>query len=367
MAQLGFGCMRLPMIGGAEGAVDTAQFSQMIDAYLAAGFDYFDTAIVYLGGQSETALRECLVGRYPRESFRLTDKLSGSQFEKEEDIRPLFERQLANCGVEYFDCYLMHAMASEVYEKFKRCRAFETVAQLKAEGKVRRMGISFHDKPAVLERILTEHPEIELVQIQLNYLDLDNPSIESGAVYEVCRAHGKPILVMEPVKGGALAELPPQAQAVFDALGGGSAASYAIRYCAGFEGVETVLSGMSTLGQMHDNLSYMTDLHPLSDAEHAAIARVRTILKQENTVACTACRYCIAGCPMQIRIPDLLSCLNTHRRYADWGSSFYYGTHTAGCGKASDCIKCRQCEQACPQHLPITQLLQECAAVFETA
>ncbi len=365
MAQLGFGCMRLPMIGGAEGTVDMAQFEKMVDAYLASGFDYFDTAIVYLGGQSETALRDGLVKRHPREAFRLTDKLSGSQFEKEEDIRPLFERQLKNCGVEYFDCYLMHAMAAEVYEKFQRCHAFEVAQQLKAEGKIRRMGISFHDKPAVLDRILTEHPEIEVVQIQLNYLDLDNPSIESGAVYEICRKHGKPVLVMEPVKGGGLADLPESAQAVFDELGGGSAASYAIRWCAGFDGVETVLSGMSTLAQMQDNLSYMVDFMPLDEKELAAIERVRAILKQENTVACTACRYCVAGCPMDIQIPDLLSCLNTHRRYADWGSNFYYGTHTANHGKASDCVECRQCEGACPQHLPITELLRECANVFE--
>lgn len=365
MAQLGFGCMRLPMIGDALSAVDTDQFSQMVDAYLAAGFDYFDTAIVYLGGQSETALRDCLVRRYPRDAFRLTDKLSGSQFTTQDDIRPLFERQLANCGVDYFDCYLMHSMSEPVYEKFQGCHAFEVIAQLKAEGKLRRMGISFHDKPAVLDRILTDHPEIEVVQIQLNYFDLDNPSIESGAVYEVCRKHGKPVLVMEPVKGGGLADLPEAARAIFAALGPASPASYAIRWCAGFDGVETVLSGMSTLDQMRDNLSYMTRFQPLSEAELDAVARVREILKQENTIACTACRYCVAGCPMDIRIPDLLSCLNTHRRYADWGSNFYYGAYTANHGKASDCIGCRQCERICPQHLPITQYLAEAAGAFE--
>ena len=364
--KLGFGCMRLPMIGGAEGEVDQAQFNQMIDRYLGAGFRYFDTAHVYLGGKSETAIREGLVKRYPREAFLLTDKLSGSCFQSEADIYRLMDTQLEATGAEYFDYYLMHALSAEVYQKFLSCNAFEAVRKMKAQGKLRHMGISFHDKASVLERILSEQPDIEAVQIQFNYLDYDNPSIESKAVYDVCRRFQKPILVMEPVKGGGLSDLPAEAAEIFAALGGGSPASYAIRYAASFPGIEMVLSGMSTLGQLEDNVSYMEDFRPLNQEELKAVEQVREILKAQNTVACTACRYCVPGCPKHIQIPDLFACLNTKRRYQDWSSDFYYKVNTKDHGKASDCVGCRQCERICPQHLPITQLLKETAATFET-
>ena len=357
MKKLGFGCMRLPMIGGPEGTVDQAQFNQMIDRYLGAGFCYFDTAHVYLNGQSETALREGLVKRYPRARFFLTDKLSGSCFSTEEEILPLFQRQLAAVGTDYFDCYLMHSMSAETYEKFQKLHAFEIVNTLKIQGKIRHMGISFHDKPQVLAKILTEHPEIEVVQIQLNYLDYDDPSIESGGVYEVCRKFEKPILIMEPVKGGALAALPPEAQKLLDACGSGSAASFALRYAAGFPGVEMVLSGMSDTAQMEDNIRCMDDPKPLTEQELSALSQVRGILRAQNTVPCTACRYCVPGCPQNILIPDLFACLNSWRKYRDWGSGYYYGVHTKDHGRASDCIGCGKCEKICPQHLPIRTLL----------
>ena len=362
--KLGFGCMRLPMAGR---AVDMPKFTQMVDDFIAAGFNYFDTAHGYLGGKSETALREALVRRYPRESFLLTDKLSGSCYNTEADIRPLFEKQLAACGTEYFDYYLMHALTAEVYEKVTRCRAFDVVRALKDEGKIRHIGISFHDRPEVLERILTEHPEIEVVQIQLNYVDFDSPAVQSGAVYEACCRFGKPVLVMEPVKGGALASLPPEAERILAALEGGSPASYAIRFAASFENVFMVLSGMSTLEQMDDNLSYMKDLRPLTEREREAVDRVREILRAENAVPCTACRYCAPGCPRDIPIPELFACLNAMRRYKDWPSSYYYGVTVNGRGKPEDCVKCRQCERACPQHLPVTDLLEEVAAAFSDA
>lgn len=367
MKKLGFGCMRLPMLGGAEGTVDQPQFNQMIDHYMEAGFCYFDTAHVYLGGQSETALREGLVKRYPRDAFVLTDKLSGSCFTTEDEILPLFQRQLDATGVEYFDYYLMHSMSAAVYEKFTLLHAFEIAQQLKAQGKIRHLGISFHDKPAVLEQILSEHPEIEVVQIQLNYLDYDDPSIESGAVYQVCRKFHKPVMVMEPVRGGALAQLPPAAQEILTRRQGGSPASYAIRYAASFPGVMMVLSGMSDLAQMDDNLSYMHDPQPLTAAEHADLQAVRDILRAQNTVPCTACRYCVAGCPTHILIPDLFACLNSQRKYQDWGSSYYYGVHTKDHGRASDCIGCGKCEAICPQHLPVRKFLQETAELFEGA
>lgn len=362
--RLGFGCMRLPMLGGPEGEVDQEQFNRMIDRYMQAGFFYFDTAHVYLGGKSELALREGLVKRYPRESYFFTDKLSGSQFSSEEEIRPFFEKQRKFTGLDWFDLYLMHGLNAEGYRQFVRCRAFEVVQELKAQGLVRHIGLSFHDKPAVLETILTEHPEIEAVQIQLNYADIDSPSIESGAVYEVCRKFHKPVLVMEPVKGGVLAALPETAARELAALGG-SPASYALRYAASFEGVAMVLSGMSTDEQMEENLRVMADFSPLNEAERAAVDRVRVILHGEDAVACTACRYCVPGCPRSIPIPDLFACLNSRRRYHDWGSGAYYDASVAGRGRASDCVQCGRCEKICPQHLPIRALLEQAAAMFD--
>lgn len=363
MKKLGFGCMRLPKLDGPDSPVDQQHFNRMIDRYMDAGFCYFDTARVY--GDSEKALREGLVKRYPRESFVLTDKLSGSQFQQESDIRPLFQEQLEATGVTYFDYYLMHSQSSEVYRKFQSCRAYEIAAELKAEGKIRHVGISFHDKPQVLEQILTEHPEIEVVQIQLNYLDYDNPSIESGQVYKVCRKFQKPILVMEPVKGGNLAVLPGEAENVFARLGEASPASYAIRYAAGFEGVFMVLSGMSDLAQLEDNISYMDPPVPLRKDEMEAVEQVREILKQTDAIACTGCRYCTAGCPESVAIPDLFAVYNSRKKYRDWGSDYYYSVHTHQRGKPTDCIGCGQCEHICPQHLPVPELLKLVAEEFE--
>ena len=365
MKNLGFGCMRLPMLSEKENQVDQTQFEKMVDLYMEAGFNYFDTAHVYLAGESERALRDGLVRRYPRDSFMLTDKLSGSCFECEADIYKLFETQLRLTESGYFDYYLMHAQSADVYQKFISCNAYNAVRKLKEQGKVRHMGISFHDKPDVLRNILIEQPDIEVVQIQFNYLDYDNPSIESKAVYDVCREFGKPVFIMEPVKGGGLANLPPEAEQVFHDLGSNSAASYALRFAASYEGVEMVLSGMRNVEQMQDNISTMQNYVSLNDNELDGIRKVREILNSENTVPCTACRYCVAGCPQSILIPDLFSCLNTKRRYQDWGSDFYYKTHISGHGKASDCLRCGQCEQACPQHLPIISLLKEVVSAFE--
>ena len=359
----GFGCMRLPMDGG---KVDHARFSEMVDLFIAEGFNYFDTARGYLSGQSETAVRECVAKRYPRESFILTDKLTSNFFNSEEEIRPLFEKQLESCGVDYFDFYLMHAQTKELFEKYKRCRAYEQSLELKAEGKIKHFGISFHDKAEVLDEILTEYPQIEVVQLQLNYVDFDDPAVQSGKCYEVCRRHGKRVIVMEPVKGGNLANLPDEAKKVIDGLHGGSAASYAIRFAAGFDGVLMVLSGMSDLEQMKDNLSYMKDFRPLDEREKAAIADVCGIFRSMHLIPCTACRYCTDGCPKHISIPDLFSCMNAKQIYHDWNADYYYGeVHTKNRGKASDCIECGKCEKACPQHLPIRSLLKDVVKEFE--
>ena len=348
MKKLGFGCMRLPLLENGE--VDQPQFNAMIDAYMSAGFNYFDTAHVYISGKSELAMREGLVKRYPRESYRFVNKLSPTCYKTREDIRPFFQSQLEACGVDYFDYYLMHSVSAKWFAHAQACSAFEEVKALKEEGKVKHIAMSFHDSPQVLEQVLTAWPEVEAVQIQFNYLDYDDPKVQSWGCYRVCRKFNKPVLIMEPVKGGTLANLPPSAQQVIDGLGGGSAASYAIRYAASFDGVMMVLSGMSTLEQMEDNLSYMTSFVPLNEAEFAALDRVRDILRCQDAIPCTGCRYCVEDCPMSIPIPELFAAYNAKKQGEAVDVDF---------APAKTCITCRTCEGACPQHLPIPELLQQ--------
>ena len=359
----GFGCMRLPMVGD---KVDIPQTTKMVDTFLARGFNYFDTAHGYIGGKSELAVKACLTSRYPRDSYILTDKLSSNHFETEADIRPLFQSQLEICGVDYFDFYLMHSQDRELFEKYKKCRAYETALELKKEGLIRHFGISFHDNAAMLDTILREYPQIEVVQIQLNYVDFDDPSVQSRKCLEVCRKYGKPAIIMEPVKGGSLVTLPEEAQKVFDALGGGSNASYAIRFAASQEGVMMVLSGMGSMEMMADNPVFMKDFQPLSEQEQLAVAQVCGIFRGLGTIPCTACRYCTEVCPQHISIPDLFACMNAKKIFNNWNSGFYYSqVHTENGGKASDCVKCGRCEAICPQHLPIRELLVDVAKEFE--
>ena len=367
----GFGCMRLPMV---DGEVDMEQFKQMVDLFLEEGFNYFDTAHGYLDGKSELALREGLTSRYPRDRYLLVNKLTSMYFHKEEEIRPFFENQLKWCGVDYFDVYLMHAQNAAEFEKYKKCHAYETALQLKEEGKIRHFGISFHDKAVVLDQILTEYPQVEIVQIQFNYLDYEDPSVEARKVYEVCRKHNKPVLVMEPVKGGSLVKLPEDAQKIFDDLNAQegtqmSNASYAIRYAAGFDGMKVVLSGMSDLQQMKDNLSYMKEFQPLNAKEKEAVAKVVEVFHGLDMIPCTACHYCVDEnhCPQHIRVPDVVACLNSTKALHDWIMDFYYSSVLTanGSGKASECIGCGGCERVCPQHLEIRKLLGDVAATFE--
>ncbi len=360
---LGFGCMRLPMKGN---EVDYDEFNRMIDAFMEAGYNYFDTAHMYVDGKSETSLRDCLVSRYPRESFVLTNKLSSSYFEKQEDIRPFFESQLKICGVDYFDFYLMHAQNADIFEKYKKCKAYETCLEFLKEGKIKHFGISFHDKASVLEQILTKYPQIEIVQIQFNYIDYDDAAVESRKCYEVCCKFGKPVIVMEPVKGGSLVNLPLIAKEIYDELQNGSYASYAIRFAASFENVVLVLSGMSNMEQMKDNISTMSNFKPINEKEMEAIQKVSAILKDQDIIPCTACRYCTEGCPIKISIPDLFACMNAKKQYKDWNSSYYYNeVYTVNNGKASACIKCGKCEEICPQNLKIRDLLEKVAVEFE--
>ena len=359
----GFGCMRLPM---KNGEVDHEELTKMVDTFMERGFNYFDTAHGYMGGKSEIALRECLTSRYPREAYVLTDKLSTHHFNRQEDIRPLFESQLAACGVEYFDFYLMHAQDRNIFEKFKKCRAYETALEFLAEGKIKHFGISFHDRAEVLEQILTEYPQIEVVQIQFNYVDYEDEAVESRKVYEVCEKHGKPVIVMEPVKGGSLVNLPPDAQKILDDLHGGSNASYAIRFAASFPNIMVVLSGMGNMEMMQENTGFMKDFKPLSETERTALQEVVKVFKAQNLIPCTSCRYCMEECPKGIHIPDLFSLLNAKRTFQNWNTDYYYNNiHTDKGTRASDCLKCGKCERICPQHLPIRELLVSVSEEFD--
>ena len=359
----GFGMMRLPL---EDKNINYGETSEMVDAFLGAGFNYFDTAHGYLDGRSEEAVRKCLTSRYPRERYVLTDKLTASFFKTENDIRPLFENQLSRCGVGYFDFYLMHAQGRVNYGHFKDCRAYETAFELKKEGKIRHVGISFHDTADNLEKILTDYPEVEVVQIQLNYLDYDDVAVQSGKCLDVCRKHDKPVIVMEPVKGGSLVNLPDRAKGIFDSLDGGSPASYAIRYAAGLDGIMMVLSGMSSLEQMEDNISVMKDFTPLDSRELDAVEKVKEIFSGMSLIPCTACRYCAPQCPKHISIPDIFSAYNSKEIHHNWNADYYYNIHTTGeNGKASECLRCGRCEKVCPQHLQIRDLLEKCADEFE--
>lgn len=360
---LGFGCMRLPMDGD---KIDIEQFKKMVDVFMANGFNYFDTAHIYHDGESEKAIREAVSGRYPRESFILTDKLTTNCFNKQEDIRPLFKQQLKDSGVDYFDFYLMHSQDAAIYEKFRRCNAYETALEMQKEGKFRHFGISFHDKAEVLEQILKDYPQIEAVQIQFNYLDYGDPAVDSKRVYEVCEKYGKAVIVMEPVKGGNLVNLPEKAQGILDSLNSGmSNASYAIRFAASFPNMFMVLSGMSDLAQINDNMSYMKDFKPLDEKEMQAVNDVRKAFSEINLIPCTACHYCTSGCPMNISIPELFSCYNHKVNFHDWNQGYYYAQITRDGGKPSECIECGQCEGICPQHLEIIRLLKDVSGEFE--
>ena len=353
--KLGFGCMRLPMEGE---KIDLAAFSKMIDSFMAAGGRYFDTAHNYISEQSEPAIRKCLVERYPRESYILTTKLTNLYYETAEDVPAIFEKQLKTCGVEYFDFYLCHAMSKARYEKGLRCRIFDYLQEFKKQGRIRHIGISFHDTPEVLERILKEQPCIEIVQLQFNYADYDNPDVQSMRCYEVCEKYGKPVIVMEPVKGGKLVDLPKDGREVLEKLGQGSYASYALRYCASFENIVMILSGMSDQAQMEDNLTTMKEVKPLTEKEFDAVAQVRKILRESQQIACTDCRYCTDVCPQGIAIPRLFAAQNARMCLEAWEP-----VETAS---PTSCIDCGACENTCPQHLPIRKLIKTALPVVKT-
>ncbi len=346
-----------------------AQVERMVDTFLERGFTYFDTAYMYHEFQSEKIVRKALVERHDRSAFTLATKLPTMFLKAEGDQERIFAEQLEKCGVEYFDYYLLHNLNVSNYRTAERFDSFTFATRLKAEGKVRHVGFSFHDNAGLLDEILTAHPETEFVQLQINYMDWENESIQSRKCYETARRHGKPVVVMEPVKGGTLARLPEEAEKLFRTLRPDlSPASWAIRYAAGLDGVMMVLSGMSSMEQLEDNTSYMQDFEPLNAGERAAVEEAVGIIQRATAVPCTACRYCVDGCPKKIAIPEYFALYNNMKQSANKGfavQSVYYANLTQTHGRASECIGCRKCEKSCPQHLPIVESLRKVAEVFE--
>ncbi|MDO5135776.1 MAG: aldo/keto reductase [Eubacteriales bacterium] len=367
MPKLGFGLMRLPQ---KDEVIDRAHVMAMVDAYMAQeGGHYFDTAYIYHKGTSESLAKDVLVSRYPRDSFCLATKLPAWCLDGPEDRDRIFQEQLDRCGVDYFDLYLLHSVEDgHHYEIYQKYDCFSWALQKKEAGQIRHFGFSYHGTPELLEQILDQHPEVEFVQIQLNYADWNNPLVQSGKLYEILRQRRIPMVIMEPVKGGTLAELPPELAEIFkEASPDASLASWALRFAASLDGVMTVLSGMSSLEQMRDNLDTFRSFVPLSPEEEQVVQRVVRKMQDTPLIQCTSCKYCCDGCPMSIPIPDIIRALNTVRLYPkdDRPKAFYEKLTAQGAPKASECASCGQCESVCPQHLPIMGFLQDAVELFE--
>ncbi len=356
----GFGCMRLPMN---KDKVDYAEFEKMIKHFLDSGFNYFDTAHGYIGGLSELAIGDCLSSKYDRSKFLLANKLTSVYIKDNESLMPLFKSQLEACKVDYFDFYLMHAVGKNSYKKYKETNSYEFMKKLKKNGLVKHIGFSFHDSPEFLDELINEMPEMEFVQLQINYLDYENPNVQSRRLIEVAKKHNLPIVVMEPVKGGVLVNLTEKAQNEINKLNNEySNAGYAVRFAASQNNVYMVLSGMSDMKQMIDNTNTMENFVKLNDKELECLSKVRELIIDENMIACTKCKYCIDGCPKHINIPELFDIYNSKKVWRAWSTEYRYSQEQS---KAKDCIKCGKCENICPQHLKIRDLLVEISSVYD--
>lgn len=360
MKKLGFGLMRLPKH---ENNIDIERTATMANEFLKRGFTYFDTAYVYEG--SEEAFRKAIGARHRREEYQLANKLPVWMMKTAEDAARIFATSSERCGVDYFDYYMVHSITDDKVQKIKEYDLFGFCRQLKKEGKIRNFGFSFHGTPAMLEQLLTENPDVDFVQLQINYLDWDNGIIAAGQNYEIAHRHGKDIIVMEPVKGGALANLKAEALEQFAAVDpNASAASFALRFAGTLPGVIMVLSGMSNEAQIADNLNTFTDLKSLSQKEQAAIEAARRITLDSPVIGCTACGYCVEGCPCSIPIPDIFKAYNQELLSGDGAERYQKATEQKG--KANDCIACGACEGVCPQHLPIIDTLATASTLFHS-
>jgi len=363
--KLGFGLMRLPRKAGI--VMDIEQIKEMVDLFMGAGFTYFDTAFIYAG--SEAAIRKALVERYPREAYTLATKINAFLMAPtEKAAKNQFYTSLKRTGAGYFDYYLLHSLKESNYEKYDRFHLWDFVKEQKDNGTIRHFGFSFHDEPELLDQILTAHPEVDFVQLQINYADWENPAVTSRENYETARKHGKSIVVMEPVKGGTLANPPAEVRELFENYHPDmSCASWAIRFAASLDGIITVLSGMSNIAQMKDNISFMKNFQPLNEEEQKIIQEAQRLIGMSSTVQCTACRYCTEGCPKQIPIPDIFRAMNLQLGNGQVQEAANTYREVTGTGaKASECIRCRKCEVACPQHLPITDHLAKAVTMFES-
>lgn len=368
MKKLGFGLMRLPLTNPADYAsADGDKAAAMIDRFLDSGFTYFDTAYVYHMGNSEAVVKKALAGRHRRDAFTLADKMPVWLVQGATDYQKYFDEQLERCGVDYFDYYLLHNLGAKSYADTVKHGGFDFLRKIKAEGKARHIGFSFHDKAAVLEKILAENGDVDFVQLQLNYADWESESIQSRKCYETAVKYQKPVIVMEPVKGGALAKVPPEVEQLFKSANPAvGVASWAIRYAASLPNVMMVLSGMSSIDQLTENTALMNDFIPLNAGERETIKKATEIINSKIAIPCTACAYCIEGCPQRIAIPQYFSLYNDQAQFGLTPSQMtYYANLANEFGKASACISCKQCEEHCPQHIAIAEQLKEVATVFE--